>query len=94
MTVDKNDDVVNMLQTMRHRRKKRAEISVNLKKLIERVDLDRPILAQEKMKYIMLEKKESDDEEEQRPNFNVTSTNFGTTGFQDFDNQSNFKVSN
>jgi hypothetical protein len=52
-----------MLQTMRTRRRKRQEISVNLKKLIERVDLDRPILAQEKMKYIMLEKKESDDEE-------------------------------
>ena len=74
MTVEKNDDVVNMLQTMRTRRRKRAEISVNLKKLIERVDLDRPILAQEKMKYIMLEKKESDDEEDtQRPNFNFTS---------------------
>jgi hypothetical protein len=66
VVVEKNDDVVNMLHTMRTRRRKRQEISVTLKKLIERVDLDRPILAQEKMKYIMLEKKESDDEEDPR----------------------------
>ena len=62
--VEKKDNVVEMLMSLKKSRKAKNQLQGNLKKLIERVDLDRPILAQEKMKYIMFEKKESEDEDE------------------------------
>jgi hypothetical protein len=60
--VEKNDDVVALLCAIQHGRKKKMESDTALKKLINRIDLDRPILAQEKMKFIMLEKKDDEDE--------------------------------
>ena len=46
----------------------------NLQKLIKRIDLDRPILAQEKMKFIMLEQK---DDQEEDPKFQESKTSWG-----------------
>ena len=43
--VEKQDNVVEMLSAMQLSRRKKTQLQGNLKKLIERVDLDRPILA-------------------------------------------------
>ena len=50
-----------------------------LAKLIKRIDLDRPILAQEKMKFIMLEKKDDGDESSK---INETKTSWGNIASQ------------
>ena len=42
------------------------ETEENLKKFTNRIDLDRPILAQEKMKFIMLEKGVEAEEETEK----------------------------
>ena len=60
--VDKRDDVVQLMSTLQRARSKKMQNEDTLAKLIKRIDLDRPILAQEKMKFIMLEKKDDPDE--------------------------------
>jgi hypothetical protein len=59
--VDKRDDVVQLMLTLQKARSKKMLNEDKLAKLIKRIDLDRPILAQEKMKFIMLEKSDEDD---------------------------------
>ena len=59
--VDKRDDVVQLMLTLQKARSKKMLNEDKLAKLIKRIDLDRPILAHEKMKFIMLEKSDEDD---------------------------------
>jgi hypothetical protein len=51
---------------MQNARKIKMETEENLKKFTNRIDLDRPILAQEKMKFIMLEKGVEAEEETEK----------------------------
>lgn len=52
----KNDKVVKLLGVCKKRRQSIIETDKNLKKLVERVNLDRPILQKEKIQLILFEK--------------------------------------
>ena len=54
--VAKNDSVVKMLDTYNRARQSRTDSQNNLDKLIDRINLDRPIMQKEKIDLILLEK--------------------------------------
>ena len=55
MVVDKVDPAVTMLDSCMTGRRQQKQLEEEQKKLVDRVDLDRPILQQEKIKLIMME---------------------------------------
>jgi tRNA splicing endonuclease len=59
--VSKADKVVKMLATCKRIRDSREQKEIKLKKLVERINLDRPILQKEKIDLILLEKGSKDD---------------------------------
>lgn len=74
VTVDKADNVVQLLSKIHKGRNRKMQIEQKLKKLITRIDLDRPILAQEKMKFIMQEKKDTDGDETSQTQSQLSQT--------------------
>ena len=54
--VDESDPVVKMVQTYKKAQETRKKSQQTLIKLIERVNLDRPLMLQEKMNMILREK--------------------------------------